>query len=201
LALLASWRENRFWLRPEAALGGSHCYLLKPCCPAQNLRDEKRKSLEEKELCLAPRRQDSPGLGPFSPRSSFRPLRLGERTGFGCGRRPRWAIRGSKAVPSYQSPATASGLPFVLRPLSLALSASWRENRFWLRPKAALAPPRLRGGGLCAPWFNGVSSAVGLFLAISASPDQVERRLCRKNFCELPAFHVNRRASRSVLLW
>jgi hypothetical protein len=33
--------------------------------------------------------------------------------------------------------------------LFLALFAPWREDRFWLRPKAALGTPRLWGGGSC----------------------------------------------------
>lgn len=70
----------------------SHCYLSQSCLLGKILGTAERKMLKYKELCLAQRRQDRKGLRACCPLPSasvlsWRSSRLGERIGFGCGRR------------------------------------------------------------------------------------------------------------------
>jgi hypothetical protein len=126
LCVLASLRETRF----SSVL--------------QILGEEKRKSLEDKELCLAPRRQERQGWGGSLFPALCPPFSLGalcvfaRRQVFACGRRPRWDLRAS--VVEKQFPVGSSQSERGVPPLVLFASFAW----FAVRRRCSVGKPIVR---------------------------------------------------------
>jgi four helix bundle suffix protein len=111
----------------EVRVGPYSCPL-ESCFLARNSVGIARRALKPKELGLSQRREDRKGQASIRAFFSWRSWRLGERIGFGCGRRPRWH-RPRPSVPTSAQLAANAALSL------LNLSRTLLKNQ--LRSQAA----------------------------------------------------------------